>query len=141
MVSIPSSNTPALVQTLQWVFNPLGYMRKNFEQSGDFFRAEVSPVNAEPLVFINHPEAIQYLLTHDSSEELTSPSEVNILAKPLLGENSLILLNGKQHRQRRQLIVPPFHGERMRAYGDLICTIAREVMGTSSVRGCSLGDV
>ncbi|MDF5720580.1 MAG: cytochrome P450 [Rhizonema sp. PD37] len=130
MVSIPSSNTPALVQTLQWVFNPLGYMRKNFEQRGDFFRAEVSPVNPEPIVFINHPEAIQYLLTHDSSEELTSPGEVNVQIKALFGENSVLLLNGKQHRQRRQLIVPPFHGERMRAYGDLICTIAREVMGT-----------
>jgi cytochrome P450 len=130
MVSIPRSNTPAFVQQLQWVFNPLGYMRTNFQQFGDCFQAEISPVNPEPLILLNHPEAIQYVLTHDSTREITSPGEVNVLAKPLLGENSLILLNDKQHRRRRQLIVPPFHGERMKAYGDSICTIAREVMAT-----------
>lgn len=130
MVTIPRSSTPALLQTLQWVFNPLGYMERNFQRFGDFFQAEISPVNPEPLVLVNHPEAIQYLLTHDNSDEITAPGEVNILAKPLLGENSLILLNGKQHRLRRQLMLPPFHGERMKAYGNLICTITREVMKT-----------
>lgn len=130
MVTIPRSKTPALLQILQWVFNPLGYMETNFQRFGSLFQAELSPVNPEPMVLVNHPEAIQYLLTHDNSDEISAPGEVNILAKPLLGENSLILLNGKQHRQRRQLILPPFHGERMRAYGDLICTIARDVMQT-----------
>jgi cytochrome P450 len=130
MVSIPRSNTPALVQLLQWVLNPLGYMRTNFQRFGDCFQAEIDPVNPEPLILLNHPEAIQYLLTHDTTKEITSPGDLNILAKPLLGENSMILLNGKQHRQRRQLVVPPFHGERMKAYGESIYTIAREVMAT-----------
>ncbi|NET37139.1 MAG: hypothetical protein F6K19_34805 [Cyanothece sp. SIO1E1] len=93
MVTIQSSRTPALLQTLQWVFNPLGYMETNFQRFGDCFRAEISPVNPEPLILIHHPEAIQYLLTHDNSDEITSPGDVNILAKPILGENSLILLN------------------------------------------------
>lgn len=133
MVAVPHSKTPALIQILQWVFNPLGYMETNFQRFGSFFRAEISPVNPEPIVLVNHPEAIQYILTHDNSDEITSPGDVNILAKPLLGENSLILLNGKQHRQRRQLVLPPFHCERMKAYGDLICTIAHEVMQTWEV--------
>ena len=130
MVSIPRSNTPALVQLLQWVLNPLGYMRTNFQRFGDCFQAEISPVSPEPLILLNHPEAIQYLLTHDTTKEITSLGDLNILAKPLLGENSMILLNGKQHRQRRQLVVPPFHGERMKAYGESIYTIAREVIAT-----------
>ncbi|HEY9663220.1 MAG TPA: cytochrome P450 [Allocoleopsis sp.] len=130
MTSVPRSSTPALLQLLQWVFNPLGYMETNFQRFGDFFHVEVSPVNPEPFVMVNHPEAIQYLLTHDNSDEITAPGDVNVLAKPILGEHSLILLNGKQHRRRRQLVLPPFHGERMKAYGDLICTIAQEVMAT-----------
>ncbi|MBW4469933.1 MAG: cytochrome P450 [Stenomitos rutilans HA7619-LM2] len=128
MVAIPHSQTFALVQTLQWVFDPVGYMEKNFQRFGGFFRAEISPVNPEPIVFVNHPEAIQSLLSQDNSDELSAPGEVNALLKPLFGENSLLLLSGKQHRQRRQLMVPPFHGERMKAYGDLICAITQEVM-------------
>lgn len=128
MVAIPHPKTPALLQTLQWVFNPVGYMEKNYQRFGAFFRAEISPVNAEPIILINHPEAVQYLLSHDNSEELSAPGDANALLKPLFGEHSILLLNGKQHRQRRQLMVPPFHGERMKAYGDLICAITRDVM-------------
>ncbi|MGL5081025.1 MAG: cytochrome P450 [Microcoleaceae cyanobacterium] len=128
MVSIPKPKTPELAQTLQWVFNPLGYMETNFQRFGDFFQAEVSPVNPEPLIFVNHPEAMQYLFTHDNTAEMTAPGEVNTLVKPLLGENSLILLSGKQHRRQRQLMLPPFHGERMKAYGELICQIAQDVV-------------
>ena len=140
MNTVPRSNTPTLLQLLQWVFNPLGYMETNFQRFGDFFQAEISPVNPEPFVLINHPEAIQYLLTHDNSDEITSPGDVNILAKPLLGENSLILLNGKKHRQRRQLILPPFHGERMKAYGNLSRVIAREVMNSWGGKTFSVRD-
>ncbi len=128
MTTVKRPKTPALLQTLQWVFHPLEYMETNFQRFGDMFQAEISPVNSEPLILVNHPQAIQYLLTHDNSNEITAPGEVNILAKPLLGENSLILLNGKQHRQRRQLVMPPFHGDRMKAYGELICSITREVI-------------
>lgn len=130
MISIPGSNTPAFVQLIQWVFNPLGYMSTNFQRFGDCFQAKIDPVNPEPLILLNHPEAIQYLLTHDTSKEITSPGDLNVLVKPLFGENSLLLLNGKQHRQRRQLVMPPFHGERIKAYNDSIYTIAREVMAT-----------
>ena len=130
MESIPRSNTPAPVQLLQWVLNPLGYMSTNFQRFGDCFQAKIDPVNSEPLILLNHPEAIQYMLTHDTTKEITSPGDLNILVKPLFGENSLLLLNGKQHRRRRQLVMPPFHGERMKAYGDSIYTIAREVMAT-----------
>lgn len=89
MTAVPCPKTPALMQTLQWVFNLLEYMETNFQRFGDFFQAKISPLNPEPLILVNHPEAIQYLLTHDNSEEITAPGEVNILAKPLLGENSL----------------------------------------------------
>lgn len=128
MSAVPRPKTPALLQTLEWVFHPLEYMETNFQRFGDLFQASISPVNPEPLILVNHPEAIGYILTHDNSKEMTAPGEVNILAKPLLGENSLILLNGKQHRQRRQIVMPPFHGDRMKAYSELICSITREVM-------------
>lgn len=128
MSAVPCPKTPPLLQTLEWVFHPLEYMETNFQRFGDLFQASISPANPERLILVNNPQAIQYILTHDHSNEITAPGEVNILAKPILGENSMILLNGKRHRQRRQLVMPPFHGDRMKAYGELICSITREVI-------------
>jgi cytochrome P450 len=45
----------------------------------------------------------------------------------LLGDSSLMLLDGEPHQRQRQLLSPPFHGERMRAYGEDIREITRQV--------------
>ena len=38
----------------------------------------------------------------------------------ILGDNSVLLLDGEAHLRQRRLLLPPFHGERMRAYGELM---------------------
>jgi cytochrome P450 len=45
-----------------------------------------------------------------------------------VGKNSLILISGDRHRRRRQIVMPPFHGERLKTYGDLILRITHEVI-------------
>jgi cytochrome P450 len=40
----------------------------------------------------------------------------NVVLAPVLGRRSLLLLEGEEHLRRRKLMLPPFHGERMRAY-------------------------
>ena len=102
-------------------------METNFQHFGDLFYAEISPLNPEPIIMVNHPDAVQYMLTHDSSDQLTAPGEANEIARPFVGDNSLLLLSGKQHLQRRKLLMPPLHGERLLAYGDLISKITRQI--------------
>ena len=34
----------------------------------------------------------------------------------MVGERSVLLLDGAEHLRERKLLLPPFHGERMRAY-------------------------
>jgi cytochrome P450 len=48
----------------------------------------------------------------------------------LLGDHSLLLLDGARHRRHRRLLMPPFHGDRMRAYGDVICALTAQVMAS-----------
>lgn len=50
--------------------------------------------------------------------------------EPIVGEGSLILLSGEQHRRERSLLMPAFHGERMKGYVDLIATAATDEIGT-----------
>jgi cytochrome P450 family 110 len=44
-----------------------------------------------------------------------------------MGEQSLILQEGKSHQRQRQLMLPPFHGDRMKTYGQIICQITQDV--------------
>jgi cytochrome P450 len=52
---------------------------------------------------------------------------VNRILQPTLGDNSVLLLDGDRHKRQRQLLMPPFHGERMRTYGELITQITEQV--------------
>lgn len=45
--------------------------------------------------------------------------------QPVVGDRSVLLVGGERHRRQRKLLMPPFHGERMRAYGALIQDITR----------------
>jgi cytochrome P450 len=43
--------------------------------------------------------------------------EANALLGPVLGERSVLLLDGAEHLRHRRLMLPPFHGRRMQGYG------------------------
>lgn len=49
---------------------------------------------------------------------------------PFLGEHSLLTLNGKRHLRHRKLLLPPFHGDRMRAWTEDIRQIAADEIAT-----------
>ena len=112
---------------MQWALDPTGYMETNQQRYGDLFVAPVSPVDDDSFVFVNHPEALQYILTHDTTPEVSAPGEANRIVEPLLGSRSLILLSGANHRRHRKLVMPPFHGDRLKVYSELICNITKEV--------------
>ncbi len=116
--------TPPWLQLIQWIADPLGYMETCTQRYGDIFTARWGRT-FQSLVFISNPEAIQEIFTADP--KLFDSGRGNSIIQPLVGENSLALLDGDRHQQQRRLLMPPFHGERMRAYGDLICAIAERV--------------
>ncbi len=126
--TVPIPKSPTLLQIAQWIFDPLGYMKKNFRECGDLFQAYVSWGNTNPLLMLNEPKALQYILTHDTGKEFTAPGEVNRILEPLLGRQNLILLSGNEHQRRRKLVTPPFHGERLKAYGNIIQHITQQVI-------------
>jgi unspecific monooxygenase len=98
-------------------------METSARHCGDLFIGEVG-ANFRSLVFASHPEALQQILTRDT-QEFRAPGEFNKILQPLVGAHSVIMAEGDRHRRQRQLLLPPFHGERMRAYGQTICEIAR----------------
>lgn len=125
MQTVPEIKTPPYVQLTNWIFRPLDYMETNFQRFGDFFYARWSLLD---WIFINHPEALKTVLSQDTGETFSAPGEANEVLRPLLGDHSVIMLSGNAHRQRRKLIMPPFHGERLKVYADLIRNVTLEAM-------------
>lgn len=68
-----------------------------------------------------HPDGIRTLFS--ASPEGFDAVGAELLG-PVLGESNLILLGGERHRAMRKLQMPPFHGERMRAYGRIMVDVA-----------------
>jgi cytochrome P450 family 110 len=116
---------PTLLQKLQWVADPVGYMESAAQQYPDIFTARIIGFG-DTVVFVNHPQAIQEILTNDR-KRFAALGKYNNLLQPLTGDYSVFMLDGDRHRQHRQLMMPSFHGDRMRTYGELICQLTNKV--------------
>ncbi|MBA4450745.1 cytochrome P450, partial [Cylindrospermopsis raciborskii CS-506_D] len=125
MQILPGPKTLSTIQVLNWIFRPMPYMVECAKKYGDLFALKLQS-DLPPLIFVHSPEAIQQMLSNDQ-KELEAPGELNSIFEYLLGKNSVITLSGKAHQRERQLIMPPFHGERMRTYSKLIENITTKV--------------
>jgi cytochrome P450 family 110 len=125
MKLIPRLKQSALKQRLQWIAQPDKYMNSAVAEAPDLFLADIA--GDEGYIFVNHPEAMRQIVTSDRSKYFASSKESRLL-QPLVGDNSLLMIEGEPHRQRRKLLLPPFHGERMQAYGELICNLTRKIV-------------
>lgn len=128
MRTIPTPKMPMVWQISQWILNPVGYMNTNFKRYGELFKACALWGGADPFILVNDPKAVQYMLTHDTGKEFTAPGEVNYLLEPIIGNQSLVLLSGKKHQDRRKLVMPPLHGERLNVYGRIIQQISIDLL-------------
>jgi cytochrome P450 len=108
----PGSRAPATVQTYRFLTRPVQHMEASRERYGETFRTRIA--RAGDLVFISDPPSIKALFKADR-DNIVAPGR-NVVLAPLLGKRSLLLLNDGEHLSRRKLMLPAFHGERMRAY-------------------------
>jgi cytochrome P450 len=105
-----------LVQTLRWTFRPLPFMQECRERYGDSFSLRFLGFE-RPMVLISDPAAIKALYMERSHG---LPPGREIILEPILGARSVLLLEGADHLARRKLMLPPFHGERMRSYESVV---------------------
>lgn len=118
-----SPKTPDWLQKIQYITDPLGYMDSAYQCYGDIFNAPIIG-NFKRLLLVSDPEGLQQLFTRDT-KEFYAPS--NGLLQVLVGDHSIFCLEGDRHRRERKLLMPPFHGDRMRAYGETICDLTEQV--------------
>jgi cytochrome P450 len=113
------SNAP-LAQTLEWVRRPLPFLEECQRRYGDPFTLRLAGM--PPMVMLGDPEAVREVFTGDP--EVLRSGEANAFLSAALGPGSLLVLDGPRHLRERKLMLPPFHGERMRRYHELITGVA-----------------
>jgi cytochrome P450 len=105
---------------------PMPYMERCRRRYGDVFTLRIA--QEETWVLLAHPDAVKQVFTGDPA--VLHAGKANGILRPWMGDNSVLLLDGPDHLSQRKLLLPPFHGERMQRYGELMTEIAeREVAG------------
>ena len=111
----PGPRLPSLVQVAQFIHDRLGVLERCAERYGEFFTLRFP---WETIVFTWNPESIKQVFSGDPA--IYFAGQGNNILRPFLGDASVLLLDGAEHLRQRRLLLPPFHGERMLAYADLI---------------------
>ena len=113
---------PTLVTTWHWVRRPLPFLEENARRFGDAFSFRLAGL--PPLAAFADPEAVKEIFS-DAGENMVL-GKLNQNFRALFGDRSILMLDGKEHLRQRRLLLPPFHGERMEAYGQTMMELADE---------------
>ncbi|CAA9566421.1 Cytochrome P450 [uncultured Synechococcales cyanobacterium] len=111
------------LRILRLILQPTEYMDDNVRRYGPMFK--IGGDSSPPLVYVGDPEVVREIFMLDATQAATGQS--NGIMQAMVGEHSILLLDGNPHQRQRKLLMPPFHGDRLRAYGQLICDITRQV--------------
>jgi cytochrome P450 family 135 len=120
----PGPRMPRAAQTAIWSRRAQWMLEQCRARFGDMFTLRIAYEGT--WVMVSDPEAIKQVFTGDP--RVFHAGEGNQILRPILGENSVLVLDERAHIGQRKLLLPPFHGERMQGYGQTMAEIAaREI--------------
>jgi cytochrome P450 len=109
-----------LRQTLSWSLRPFAFQQRCRREFGDAFSVTFLGFQ-RPMVLLSDPVAIKALYREPGH---ALPPGRNLFLEPIVGSRSLLLLEGADHLAHRKLMLPAFHGERMRGFEPMVAAIA-----------------
>jgi cytochrome P450 family 135 len=120
----PGLPLPRAIQTAIWSRQARRLLFTCQERYGDIFTVKI--VHEGTWVMLADPAMVKQVFTGDP--HVYHAGEGNQILEPVLGPNSLLVLDEKPHMSQRKLLLPPLHGERMQGYGETMREIAaREI--------------
>ncbi|HEU5141711.1 MAG TPA: cytochrome P450 [Solirubrobacterales bacterium] len=126
MPAPPAIAQPRLLQTLRFNQRQIQFVFGARRQLGEVF-AMNGVVSGGPVI-TSHPDHVRSLFTAkpEQAPSLTGESPL----RPILGPNSVLTAVGPRHMRQRKLLLPPFHGEAVEQYSQLISDATeREIDG------------
>src|SRR5215218_5413458 len=109
----PGPRSPVLAQTLQYVRDPFTFLERCQERHAVGGSVTINLLGFGKTVWVTDAALIKEVFARDDEMPL---SPAGNLVKPIFGTRSVTGLDGKAHLERRKLLLPRFHGERMGAF-------------------------
>jgi cytochrome P450 len=121
----PGPRLPRVLQGAAFVRDPIGFLERCRDRYGEHFTAGFPLVGT--VVYVAEPGDVKRIFT--GKPELFHAGVANArMFEPVVGRFSLLTLDEDDHLRQRKLLLPPFHGDRMRAYEGIFADVAaREV--------------
>jgi cytochrome P450 len=122
----PGLRIPALLQSLLLMRFRHRFVPAMHRRYGDVFTVRLVPEGA-PLVLFTRPEHTREIFAGDP--EVFHAGKGNAILGPVMGEHSLLLQDGSDHRRARKLLMPAFNGAALRRYRSVVTALAKDEVG------------
>jgi cytochrome P450 len=114
------------MQTVGWWARSIPFLERCRARYGKRFTIRL--LSTPPFVMLSDPDQLKELFK--APPEVLHPGEGARILEPVVGKNSVILLDERDHLEQRRLMLPAFHGERMERLMGLMTEVAeREAAG------------
>lgn len=121
----PGPRSSSIAQAIRYSRDPLGFLSTHQRRYGDIFTVRFPYFGR--IVYVARPELVKEVFTGAPAEFHAGEANATVL-EPALGPNSVLTLDDEPHMRQRKLLLPPFHGERIGRYGELIVEMTRAEM-------------
>jgi cytochrome P450 family 135 len=121
----PGPRAPSLVQALRYGRDPISFLAGCQRRHGDVFTLRF-PYYGH-VVYVARPDFVKAVFSGSPQVFHAGEANATVLEAPL-GPNSVLTLDEAPHLRQRKLLLPPFHGERVQRYGELIVAMTRREM-------------
>ncbi len=115
-----------LRQSINLLTRPYDFLDDCAKSYGDTFTMRL--MGFPNWVMLSDPQAISEIFATDAKQ--FDAGKNNEILKLFLGNNSLALLDGDRHKRERKMLMPPFHGEKVKSYGEIICQVTEQLAST-----------
>jgi len=117
----PGPRSPRLLQSRRWSRDPLPFLEQCRARYGATFTLRLRHLGT--WVLLSDPDDVKRVFSADTDD--LGVGVPNLALRPVLGAHSVMLSEEPEHMARRKLMLPRFHGERMREDAELMTELAR----------------
>jgi cytochrome P450 len=117
----PGPRLPSTLQTVAWWNRTVPFLERCRDRYGKRFTLRL--LQSPPFVYHSEPEHLREIFT--APPDVLHPGEgAKRALEPVVGPNSVILLDEGGHLSQRKLMLPAFHGEKMQRLSGLMREVA-----------------
>jgi cytochrome P450 family 135 len=122
----PGPGAPGWLQSSQWMFRPIEFMERCRRRYGRIFTLRLGPKHN--VTMVADPRLAKEVMAGDPA--VFRAGDTNGLFRPVVGSNSILLLDGDAHMRQRKILLPGFGASHGAQFVDQVREITQDRLST-----------